>query len=483
VAARHRTRQRDTAAPLRRLRRLAVVVPFVPLAPLALPSTPAAARVPALLGALVALLLVALLRRQAGRDPLTGLPNRAALTRHLAPGAALLVLDLDGFADVNDAYGHRVADDLLVQAAARLRAAGPALLARVGGDKFAAVYPDGRCNEAAARRVLASLRSPYRIGARDLYVTASAGLVRVGADPAEALRDADLALDEARTAGRDRVARFQARMRRVPVQRRELADGLREALRDSGRGGLDLAYQPVVDLMNGRVVAAEALLRWRRGDGEPVAPAQFVPVAERTGLIVPLGWWVLGAACSRVRDWHRRYGVAVTVNVSPVQLREPDFAERVLAIVGRAGVPGTAVVLEVTESTLLSDPDRVRAALQALRTNGIRIAVDDFGTGYSALSHLTALPVDVLKLDRAFVGGGSGQRAIAGAVLRLAADLELTTIAEGVETGAQARALRSLGCPLAQGFLYSPPVPAPALGELLARWNPATVTARRPAPA
>jgi EAL domain-containing protein (putative c-di-GMP-specific phosphodiesterase class I) len=236
----------------------------------------------------------------------------------------------------------------------------------------------------------------------------------------------------------------------------------------------------VVARASGRVVAAEALRRWQRG-GESIPPTRFIPVAERTGLILPIGWWALRTACVAARDWHRRYGVAVTVNVSALQLRVDDFADRVLAALGAAGLPGTALIIELTESILImADGEGVdsRAArvLRRLRDHGVRVALDDFGTGYSALSYLLALPVDILKLDRAFIAspGTPGPRryAVAGAVLQLAAGLGLTTIAEGVETAAQALNLRRLDCPLAQGFLYSPAVPPDDLDTLLARWNP-----------
>jgi len=365
--------------------------------------------------------------------------------------------------------------------AARLRAAlpGARLLARLGGDEFAALHDVAGAPDAAGR-ALHTLRPAYRIGGLDLHLTASAGLVEstVGRSAGEALRDADLALYEAKAAGRDRVVAFRPQLRDALVRRSELADGLRDAL---DRRELELAYQPVVDLMSGRMVAAEALLRWRRGGGEPVPPGQFVPIAEQTGLIVGIGWWALAEACARVRPWHERYGVAVTVNISALQLREPDFADRVLGALRAAGVPGAALVLEVTESTLITDAAAVEAVLQELRAHGVRVAVDDFGTGYSSLSYLMTLPVDVLKLDRAFTAPRGGpsprQYAVVGAVLQLAAGLDLATIAEGVETRAQAQALRALGCPLAQGFLYSPPVPATAVDALLARWNPAS-TAR-----
>jgi EAL domain-containing protein (putative c-di-GMP-specific phosphodiesterase class I) len=319
-----------------------------------------------------------------------------------------------------------------------------------------------------ARRALAALRPAYRIGGRELHVTASAGLVPIpaGGHAAGALRDADLALDAAKTAGRDRLVLFRPELREALLRRSALADNLRYALE---RGELELAYQPVIELASGRMVAAEALLRWRHG-GESVPPVQFVPLAEQTGLIIPIGWWAMRAACEQAARWFPQHGVAVTVNVSAHQLREGDFADRVFATLAATGVPGAALILEITESILITDADAAREVLQRLRSGGIRVAVDDFGTGYSSLSYLMSLPVDVLKLDRAFVAPELEHRkyAITGAVLQLAAVLDLVTIAEGVEEEAQAQALTRLGCPLAQGYLYSTPVPAADIDALLA---------------
>jgi EAL domain-containing protein (putative c-di-GMP-specific phosphodiesterase class I) len=259
---------------------------------------------------------------------------------------------------------------------------------------------------------------------------------------------------------------FRPELREALMRRSALADNLRHAL---DRGELELNYQPVVELPSGRMVAAEALLRWRHA-GESVSPAHFVPLAEQTGMIVPIGWWALREACEQAARWFPAHGVAVTVNVSAAQLRESDFADRVLATLAAAGVPGAALILEITESILITDPDAAHEVLQRLRTGGVRVAVDDFGTGYSSLSYLMSLPVDVLKLDRAFVGPEHERRqyAITGAVLQLASVLDLVTIAEGVEEEAQARALTRLGCPLAQGYLYSSPVPASGVDALLA---------------
>jgi diguanylate cyclase len=495
-ARRPRGRSGPVAVSPRRLAVFAVLALGVPVAPALVRNAPMAALVPGLLGAGVALLLVvrlAMLASLVGRtaealaytraqrealrnelthranhDPLTGLASRAALTARLAGPqrqGSLVLFDLDGFAEINDAHGHETGDALLMEVAGRLRAAFPkTLLARLSGDEFAVLCRgDG---EAMARRALAALRPVYRIGDRELHVTASAGMVRIS-NPVEALRDADLALDAAKTTGRDRLVLFRSELKAALLRRSTLANGLRRAL---AREEFQLHFQPVVELATGRIVAAEALLRWRH-DGEPVPPTEFVPLAEQTGLIVPIGWWALGEACAQAARWHKGHGVAVTVNVSAHQLREDGFADGVLETLKKHDIPGAALIIEVTESVLITDADATRATLERLRGNGIRVAVDDFGTGYSSLSYLMSLPVDVLKLDRAFVAPEHEHRqyAITGAVLQLAAVLDLVTIAEGVEDEGQARALTRLRCPLAQGYLYSTPVPAADIDALLAK--------------
>lgn len=484
---RPRGRSGPVAVSPRRLAVFAVLALGVPVAPALVDGAPAAALVPGVLGAGVALLLVVRLAmlaslvgktaealaytraqrealrdelaHRANHDPLTGLASRAALTARLSKKLrqnSLILFDLDGFAEINDAYGHEVGDALLIEVAGRLRTTlKGAVLSRLSGDEFAVICRgDG---EAPARRALAALRPAYRIGGRELHVTASAGMVRIS-DPAEALRDADLALDAAKTTGRDRLVLFRPELKEALLRRSTLAGALRHAL---ARGELELHYQPVVELKTGRIVAAEALMRWSHA-GAKVSPVEFVPLAEQTGLIVPMGWWALREACAQAAKWKN---IAVTVNVSAHQLREDDFAGRVLAILKAAKAPGEALIIEVTESVLITDAESTRETLERLRSNGVRVAVDDFGTGYSSLSYLMSLPVDVLKLDKAFVA--QHQTAITGAVLKLAEVLDLVTIAEGVESEDQAKTLAGLDCPWAQGYLYSVPVPADDFERLL----------------
>ncbi|MFB9182080.1 putative bifunctional diguanylate cyclase/phosphodiesterase [Dactylosporangium sucinum] len=407
------------------------------------------------------------LRERATRDPVTGLANRALLTASLGdlrPGLTVALLDLDGFKEVNDALGHDAGDALLIEVAARLRAALPGadLLARLGDDEFAAVWrtPPGP----PVDRVLERLRPAYAVAGRQVHLTGSLGLVTTTDQrtSAELLRDADLALDAAKLGGKDRIVRFDAGLRAAADRHRELAAGLRRALRD---GELTLHYQPVVRLADGRITAVEALLRWHPPGGEPIPPAAFIPVAEATGLIVPIGRWVLRRACAEAREWHERDGVAVTVNVAAHQLREPDFADDVRAALAAAGLPPSALVLELTESALVREAEAA-ARLGPLRADGVRIAIDDFGTGYSSLAYLAHLPVDVLKIDRAFLATAV-DTPLMRAILQLAEGLSLQTVAEGVETQAQAAALRALGCDGAQGYLFSRPVPAGAVPPLL----------------
>nr|BFE65615.1 hypothetical protein GCM10020063_101410 [Dactylosporangium thailandense] len=433
------------------------------------------------------------LRERATRDPVTGLANRALLTAMLdgaaslragavaakgngigterwaelqrGPGPTVILLDLDGFQAINDELGHAAGDALLHEVARRLRAALPSadLIARHGDDEFAAVWR-GAAPPDAAERALGRLRPAYRVEERTVHLTGSAGVVvadgRRGS--AEVLRDAGLALQAAKEGGKDRIVRFEAGLRTAADRQRELATGLRRALRE---GELEVYYQPVVRLADGRITAVEALLRWFPPGAEAIPPGVFIPVAEATGLIVPLGWWVLGRACAQAREWHERAGISLTVNVAAHQLREPDFVERVRAALAEGGLPAGALVLEVTESTLVADAEST-ARLDALRADGVRVAIDDFGTGYSSLAYLVHLPVDVLKIDRTFLATAV-DTTLMRAILQLAGGLSLQTVAEGVETEDQASTLRALGCEHAQGFLYSRPVPPADLDALL----------------
>jgi len=427
--------------------------------------------------------LRARLSHEATHDPLTGLANRAVLTDSLTAALAggcpgsLLLIDLDGFKEVNDLHGHPVGDALLCQVADRLRrVAGDAVAARLGGDEFA-ILTSQPIDAALAEQVVRELAAPYPLGDLQLAVTSSVGArgLADGRTAAEVLRDVDLALYAAKADGRACVVRFHADLRAAWVRQTKISQGLRAALLGDG---LALHYQPIVDLRTGRITAFESLMRWTPPGEAAVPPAEFIPVAERTGLIGDLGLWALRTACADARPWFERYGVGVTVNVSAHQLDDPDFCVQVLDALRTCGLPGRALTLEITESMLVGAAgamsETVTDTLQVLRAQGIRIAIDDFGTGYSSLAYLHQLPVDVLKLDRSLTLGGeptAQQTAIARAVIDLGNGLELQTVAEGIETAGQAAQLRDLGSPRAQGYFFGRPMPADAVPAALADAN------------
>ncbi|MBT8224418.1 MAG: GGDEF domain-containing protein, partial [Dactylosporangium sp.] len=431
------------------------------------------------------------LRHRATHDPLTGLANRAVLLDRLDQllagpdrSGTLAIIDLDGFKDVNDTLGHAAGDEVLRQVAKRLRsvAVGEDLVVRLGGDEFAVLCGRDTDGKARARQALDALRPGYGAGDGEIFLSGTTGLLDLGesATSADALRDADLALTAAKEIGKNQIVVFHTALREARIRRGELAGGLRRALTE---GRLSVHYQPVVNLSDGKMAAVEALARWLGDDGVMIPPMQFIPVAEETGLIVSVGKYVLRRACSDARIWYERYGVAVTVNVSGQQLREPDFVDEVLGILSETGLPPQALVLELTETTMITEIESTRA-LERLRGFGVRVAIDDFGTGYSSLSYLVRLPVDILKIDRAFTSPPAQPAphhwAFVRAILDLASSLQLQTIAEGIETDQQAHTLRNLDCPLAQGYLYSRPVPAAAIAELLSAWNTRYETESQP---
>ncbi|GAA1514703.1 hypothetical protein GCM10009827_031790 [Dactylosporangium maewongense] len=431
------------------------------------------------------------LRHGALHDPTTGLANRAlltqrmewALTRAEQGRHALILLDLDRFTDVNDAHGHAFGDEVLVAVTALLRqlAAPSDTLARLGGDEFALFVEDVEQLRAAhlAEHLRAELKAPLTVGGRTVHLTASLGLVHLAAKaaPRDAVADAELALRAAKRSGRDRVSVYRPELRTARETFTRISAGLRHAI---DRGELAVHYQPVVELPSARIVAVEALLRWTPAGG-PVPPLDFIPVAEETGMIVPIGAWVLDQACRDAKAWHDRHGASLTVNVSVRQLAEPGFAEQVLRTLARTGLPASALVLEITESVFVGvadDAAPLLAALDGLREHGIRVAIDDFGTGYSSLSYLTQLPVDILKIDRSFVpadpaDAAGGDHAFTRAVLQLGTSRQLPAIAEGIETQEQARLLHDLGCRLAQGYHFAKPGPVAHVEAAFLRLNPA----------
>ena len=423
------------------------------------------------------------LRRQAQHDSLTGLPNRDVLYERITAAlaglraGALVVVDLDNFKQVNDRFGHAVGDDLLVAATGRLREVVPAgqLLARLDSDEFAVVLEDRGLDECVrvAEHLLSAMRRPLTVQAHELFAPVSAGLRLLDPDllTGDVLRDAYMALHAAKESGRDQLTLFDAALSEVRLAAGRTVERLRGAVE---RDELIVYYQPLVRLADERMVGVEALIRWQPA-GEPmIPPDRFIPAAEDSGLIVPIGEWVLRRACEVVAGWHRRgHAAAVSVNVSPRQLREPDFAAQVLAALRDSGLAPASLILEITEGVLVDSGTVTEQAIRTLRAHGVRVAIDDFGTGYSSLAYLRDLPIDHIKIDKSFMPEPGSEdpvpRTMIKAIVDLAAGLELGTIAEGVETPAQVELLRSLGCERAQGFHFSRPVPAEeALALLLA---------------
>lgn len=425
------------------------------------------------------------LRHQATHDALTGLPNRVLLAEHLqrmleSPRACggkvwLLFVDLDGFKLINDHWGHETGDRLLVEVARRLVAltAGQHLVARIGGDEFAVLGDSLESPCGVADRIQASLREPIELAGLELVVTGSIGVATdtdqeaatggaagSGHAAAEAmLRDADTAMYRAKADGRDRWAVYDAGMRQTVRKRVETELALRCAV---ARGQLWVAYQPVLDIRSQHVVGAEALVRWTDPDRGPISPVEFIPVAEETGLITEIGTWVLEESLRQVALW-RDEGIlpaafSMSVNASARQLKDGRIQTIITDALARHGVAADQVTLEITESVMMSDADAVAAVLAGLRAIGLRLSVDDFGTGYSSLGYLSRFPVTEVKIDRTFVdglgGADAGDEAIVRAVVAMASALQLSVVAEGVETQSQRDALCELGVHSAQGWLW-----------------------------
>ncbi|MFI5496342.1 putative bifunctional diguanylate cyclase/phosphodiesterase [Actinoplanes sp. NPDC051859] len=434
--------------------------------------------------------LAGLLTRRVQVDTLTGLANRIVVQDRLDRGAprdeVLLLVDLDGFRDFNEAFGHQDGDAVLVEIGHRIRAAVPsdAIVARLGADDYA-ILTAGDGHE-LAERILAATRRPVRIREEiSRTFRASIGILELPAGGAHttALRDADLALASARGQGGNRSAAFDPGIHAERRANSELITQLHDAL---AADEFTMNYQPIVDLATERIVAAEALLRWTRPDGTRVPPDRFIPLAEQSGAIVAIGDWVLAQVCADLAGLWSAHRLSVTVNVSAHQLRDPAFADRVLTLLAAGDVPGHALIVEITETVLVtsvSDAATVAAQLQRLRDHGVRIAIDDFGTGYSSLAYLRELPVDILKMDGSFTArqiehGGPREVAFIRTIVELGRSLDLVTIAEAVETDTQAARLRGLGCALAQGYHFAKPGP---LAELLEHLHQQCQLSARPA--
>jgi diguanylate cyclase (GGDEF)-like protein/PAS domain S-box-containing protein len=442
------------------------------------------------------------LRHEALHDPLTGLANRAlfadrvahALTRtSRAPDdrVAVLIVDLDDFKDVNDSLGHAAGDELLTAVAERIRAClrRQDTPSRLGGDEFGILLEDTDGNTAAAiaERILEALRQPFALGARQLVVQASIGIAQGGGAAAEAgsrvrdgqsadelLRNADAAMYTAKARGKARHEFYEARMHATALRRLDLRERLEAALEANA---FVLHYQPVVDLADGSIAGVEALVRWPQPNGDILPPAEFVPLAEESGQIVPLGRWVLQEATRQAARWRKlmpaSQAFSMAVNVASRQLQDANFHEVVAATLRRARLAPGDLVLEVTESALLDDGEATADNIARLKAAGIRLALDDFGTGYSSLSHLRRFPIDQLKIDRSFVSGidedAHGERALVRSIIRLAGALDLETVAEGIEKPEQVARLRALGASLGQGYHFARPMEAAALTRLLRR--------------
>ena len=419
---------------------------------------------------------------EAYHDALTQLPNRALFRDRVAAAlggdavVTVLHVDLDGFKRINAGLGHVAGDELLILIGERLRGCLRAgdVVARFGADEFGVLIVAGPGDDAeaqaVARRILTDLETPVRLGERRIHVRASIGLARAGTgDDAEwLLRNADLAMHQAKTAGGGSLVDYHPRMRAGLVERLETESDLRAALE---AGQLELYYQPTIDLDTSAVVGFEALVRWPHPTRGMINPLEFIPIAEATGLIVPLGEWVLREACRRAVEWSAAAGrpLKMSVNVSVRQLDQVELAETVAAVLAETGMPAEQLCLEMTESVLMTDTEANLEQLVRLKALGLTLAIDDFGTGYSSLAYLRRFPVDTLKIDRSFVerlGMLAGDTALTDTIVRLGRSLGMSTVAEGIEELGQLTALREMGCGFAQGYYFSRPVPADQAGRL-----------------
>lgn len=433
------------------------------------------------------------LEHLATHDPLTGLPNRALLRERLGLAVAtaaksgdqfaLLFVDLDRFKVVNDSLGHHAGDEILMAVTARLDdlVRPQDLVARFGGDEFVVlcdpiIDPAQAVN--LAERIRREVSGGVDVDGETVHVSVSVGVVIGGGDrtPEELLRDADAAMYVAKVGGRDRAQLFDEAMHRAAMDRLSVEAGLRRGLE---RSEFAMYYQPIVKVDTGKVWGVEALVRWNHPERGLLEPAEFLAVAEESGVLRDLGPWILERACSEAANWPvigrptigSGTGPTLFVNLAAAQVASTHLLDRVGSVLATTGIDPARLILEVTEGMLLTDADQTAELLGALRALGVRVAIDDFGTGYSSLSYLSKLPVDVLKVDQSFVAGlatSAKDREVTGAIIALAHALGLTTVAEGIEHPAQLEALAELGCDLAQGFLFSKPVPASDLDTMVA---------------
>jgi len=423
-------------------------------------------------------------------DALTGLPNRALFVDRLRHAMrrrerrsidyAVMFIDCDRFKLINDSLGHMAGDQVLIEMARRI---GQSLrscdtLARLGGDEFVVLAEDLEqldISITVAERIRAALAEPIILDGQEYYLTTSIGIAYGSAnytDPGDLLRDADTAMYEAKAQGRDRFVVFESGMHISAVNQLQLANDLRRAVENGDE--LFVVYQPICNMNDSSLAGFEALVRWRHPSGEVIVPDLFIPLAEETGLIHPLGKFVLEKAVSQIAEWDRLYPKAkdlfMSVNLSPAQLHRPDIVAEVTEVVAATGFPTTRVRLEITESGIMHNPAAAKAKLDALKAKGFRLAIDDFGTGYSSLAHLHRFPIDTLKVDRSFIAAmlnGGEHLEIVRTILSLGRNLGMSVVAEGVESGEHDSVLRGLACTYGQGWHYSKPLPAAQVNALM----------------
>jgi diguanylate cyclase (GGDEF)-like protein/PAS domain S-box-containing protein len=422
------------------------------------------------------------LAHQAFHDELTRLANRALFLNRVGHTvarvprgkhpSAVLFLDLDDFKKVNDSLGHAVGDELLVAAAARLTTCvRPGdTIARLGGDEFAVLLEDvdGMADVVVvAERISAAVSAPFHLGGRDVFVGVSIGIasMEMGDSPDDVLRNADLAMYFAKSRRKGHFAVYEPSMHNEMMDSLELEVDLRAAVE---RTEFEIAYQPIVNLVTGEVQGAEALLRWNHANRGYVEPSRFIELAEETGLIIPLGRWVLREACERAREWRAKYKgrrpLQMSVNLSARHFQDSSLLQDVQQALSDSGLEPWALTLEITESVLMHRSTATLERLRALKALGLNLAIDDFGTGYSSLGYLQQFPIDVLKIDRSFVeavGNVDADPVLARAIIALGRTLQIETIAEGIERIEQRDGLRTLGCTLGQGFYFAKAMPAP----------------------